>query len=195
MQPLWLLLYSPGFLDGKAPSKSPPIGETLKQTKMLSTKNFSSQQVALFTALPIASVIAFTAFVSELAWGYIVVLFLGFFIFSYLLVYFTVQRFIYRKIKIIYKLIYQTKASKREEFYYKSILPQKSILEVKDDVEKWAKTYSAEMEVLKKNEAYRKEFLLNLSHELKTPIFAIQGYVDTLLNGALYKPEVNKNFL
>ena len=105
------------------------------------------------------------------------------------------QRFIYRKIKIIYKLIYQTKASKREEFYYKTILPQKSIPEVKDDVEKWAENYSAEIEVLKKNEAYRKEFLLNLSHELKTPIFAIQGYVDTLLNGALDKPEVNKKFL
>ena len=41
----------------------------------------------------------------------------------------------------------------------------------------------------------RKEFLLNLSHELKTPIFAIQGYVDTLLNGALNNNEVNKKFL
>ncbi len=105
------------------------------------------------------------------------------------------QRFIYRKIKLIYKLIYQTKASKREEFYYKNILPQKSIDEVKDDVENWAKQQTAEIEVLQKNEAYRKEFLLNLSHELKTPIFAIQGYIDTLLNGALDNPDVNKRFL
>jgi two-component system phosphate regulon sensor histidine kinase PhoR len=107
----------------------------------------------------------------------------------------TLQRFLYPKIKIIYKLIYQTKASKKEEFYYKNILPQKSISEVSEDVENWAENHSAEIDTLKKNEAYRKEFLLNLSHELKTPIFAIQGYVDTLLNGALDKPEVNKKFL
>lgn len=92
-------------------------------------------------------------------------------------------------------MIYQTKASKREEFYYKNILPQKSIDEVREDVENWAQQRKAEIELLKQNEAYRKEFLQNLSHELKTPIFAIQGYVDTLLNGALENPEVNKKFL
>lgn len=111
------------------------------------------------------------------------------------LVLFMVQSFVYRKIKLIYKLIYQTKASKREEFYYKNILPQKSIDEVREDVEHWAQQRKAEIEVLKQNEAYRKEFLQNLSHELKTPIFAIQGYVDTLLNGALENPEVNRKFL
>lgn len=162
---------------------------------MLFKKNFSPQQVAFFTSLPLATVIAATAFISGIKWDYAILLFAGMLIFSYLLIYLTVQRFLYRKIKIIYKLIYQTKASKREEFYYKSILPQKSIAEVKDDVEKWAENHTAEIETLKKNEAYRKEFLLNLSHELKTPIFAIQGYVDTLLNGALDKPEVNKKFL
>ena len=113
----------------------------------------------------------------------------------YGLILFMVQSFVYRKIKLIYKLIYQTKASKREEFYYKSILPQKSIDEVREDVENWALQRKAEIEVLKQNEAYRKEFLQNLSHELKTPIFAIQGYVDTLLNGALENPEVNRKFL
>ena len=106
-----------------------------------------------------------------------------------------VQQFVYRKIKLIYKLIYQTKASKREEFYYKNILPQKSIDEVREDVEEWAQQKKAEIELLQQNEAYRKEFLQNLSHELKTPIFAIQGYVHTLLAGALENPGVNKKFL
>ena len=54
---------------------------------------------------------------------------------------------------------------------------------------------SREIELLKKNETFRKEFLQNLSHEFKTPVFAIQGYVDTLLQGALENPEVNKRFL
>src|SRR5207253_7767285 len=104
-------------------------------------------------------------------------------------------RFIYRKIKLIYKFIYQTKATKREETYYKYILPKKSIDEVREDVEQWAEQRSAEIEMLKSNEAYRKEFLQNLSHEFKTPIFTIQGYVDTLLNGALENPAVNRKFL
>jgi two-component system phosphate regulon sensor histidine kinase PhoR len=162
---------------------------------MFSAKNFSPQQVSLATALPISLLIGVIAFFAEVKWSYALILLAGVFLFSYLLIYFTVQRFLYRKIKIIYKLIYQTKASKKEEFYYKNILPQKSIGEVSEDVERWAENHSAEIDLLKKNEAYRKEFLLNLSHELKTPIFAIQGYVDTLLNGALDKPEVNKKFL
>ena len=54
---------------------------------------------------------------------------------SYGLFLYTLQNFIYRKIKLIYKLIYNTKATKREEFYYSNILPQKSIDEVREDVE------------------------------------------------------------
>ncbi|OYU57299.1 MAG: two-component sensor histidine kinase [Chitinophagaceae bacterium BSSC1] len=114
---------------------------------------------------------------------------------TYLLFQFVLEWFIYRKIKLIYKFIYQTKANKREETYYKYILPQKSIDEVREDVEKWAEQRSAEIELLKTNEAYRKEFLQNLSHEFKTPIFAIQGYVDSLLGGAMENPDLSKRFL
>ncbi len=162
---------------------------------MLSTKNLSPQQLSAITALVIAAVIGVFLFAELPVWWwsllFTTIIFLG----SYGLILFMVQRFVYRKIKLIYKLIYQTKASKREEFYYKNILPQKSIDEVREDVENWAEQRKAEIELLKKNEAYRKEFLQNLSHELKTPIFAIQGYVDTLLNGALENPDVNKKFL
>jgi two-component system phosphate regulon sensor histidine kinase PhoR len=105
------------------------------------------------------------------------------------------ESFIYRKIKLIYKFIYQTKASKKEEMYYKYILPNKSIDEVREDVEEWAQQKKAEIDSLRSNESFRKEFLQNLSHEFKTPIFSIQGYVDTLLNGALENPTVNRKFL
>ncbi len=79
--------------------------------------------------------------------------------------------------------------------YFKYILPQKSIDEVREDVEKWGEKRNEEIELLKKNEAYRKEFLQNLAHEFKTPIFAIQGYVDTLLNGAMDDTFIRKKFL
>lgn len=114
---------------------------------------------------------------------------------SYLLIRSVLESFIYRKIKLIYKFIYQTKASKKEEMYYQYILPKKSMDEVREDVEQWAEQRKAEIERLQSNENYRREFLQNLSHEFKTPVFAIQGYIDTLLNGALENPDVNKKFL
>lgn len=123
--------------------------------------------------------------------GSLIIIWIG----SYALMLFTLENFIYRKIKLIYKFIHQTKATKKEEFYFKYILPKKSIDEVREDVQRWGERQNEEIEVLKKNEAYRKEFLQNLAHEFKTPIFAIQGYVDTLLNGAMDDLAVRKKFL
>ena len=151
--------------------------------------------MALFNAITISVVAALTNFFFNREWWESLATFAGLFILTYALTYFIIQRFIFRKIKLIYKFIYQTKATKREEFYYKNILPQKSMKEVSEDVEKWAEQKKAEIELLKQNEAYRKEFLQNLSHDIKTPIFAIQGYVDTLLNGALENESVNRKFL
>ena len=162
---------------------------------MFSAKNLSPQQLSAFTAAIIALPISVGAYYFKPMWWVPLVAFIIIFTGAYGLVLFMVQQFIYRKIKLIYKLISQTKASKREEFYYKNILPQKSMDEVRADVEDWARQKKAEIEILQQNEAYRKEFLQNLSHELKTPIFAIQGYVDTLLNGALENPNVNRKFL
>lgn len=159
------------------------------------TKNFSAQQIAALTALPLAIVVAVTGYMYNESWKVIVIAVIGFYIISYLLIAFMLRRFINRKLKLIYKLIYQTKATKKEEFYYNNILPQKNIDEVRKEVEVWAENHKEEIEVLRENEIFRKEFLLNLSHELKTPIFAIQGYIDTLIGGALDNPEVNKKFL
>jgi two-component system, OmpR family, phosphate regulon sensor histidine kinase PhoR len=161
----------------------------------VSPKNFSPQQLAAFTALVLSVAIATGIYLIKPVWWIGVVAFVLIFLGSFGLILYCLQAFINRKIKIIYKLIYQTKASKREEFYYKNILPQKSIEEVRVDVESWAEQRKEEIEMLQQNEKYRKEFLQNLSHELKTPIFAIQGYVDTLIGGALENPDVNKKFL
>src|SRR3954462_767533 len=162
---------------------------------MFKTKNLTPNQLSLFTALilsiPEGIVFFFVSSHPVIALIAVTITFFG----SYLLISFVLRWFIYRKIKLIYKFIYQTKASKREETYYKYVLPQKSIDEVREEVEKWAKQQKEEIEVLKTNEAYRKEFLQNLAHEFKTPIFAVQGYVDTLLDGALENPAVSQKFL
>ena len=162
---------------------------------MFSPKNISPRQLSAFTALVLAVPISVLIFFIEKSWlwavGSFVVILGG----AYLLISFMLERFIYRKIKLIYKFIYKTKATKREETYYKYVLPQKSIDEVREDVEAWATKNEEELELLRSNEQFRREFLQNLSHEFKTPVFAIQGYVDTLLSGALANPDVNKKFL
>ena len=162
---------------------------------MFSPKNLSPQQLSGFTALILCIPISMGSLFFGANWWQALVSLLIVFVGSYALILFTLQKFIYRKIKLIYKLIYQTKATKREEFYYTNILPQKGIDEVREDVEAWATQRTNEIELLQQNEAFRKEFLQNLSHELKTPIFAIQGYVETLLDGALHNNEVNEKFL
>jgi two-component system phosphate regulon sensor histidine kinase PhoR len=162
---------------------------------MFKAKNLSPKKLAAFTALILSVPISLGIYVLEGQWLVGLVSFVVIFLGSYLLIFSIVQNFIYRKIKLIYKIINQTKATRREETYYKYILPQKSIDEVREDVEDWARQRSREVDVLKRNEAYRRDFLQNLSHEFKTPVFAIQGYIDTLLNGALENPEVNRRFL
>jgi two-component system, OmpR family, phosphate regulon sensor histidine kinase PhoR len=152
---------------------------------MFSAKNLNPQNISVINATAIALVGSIANLVFIRIWWVPLITFVTLFIIAYALTHYFVQRFIYRKIKLIYKFIYQTKATKREEFYYKNILPQKSIEEVSEDVEKWAAQRKEEIEMLRQNELYRKEFLQNLSHEFKTPVFAIQGYVDTLLHGAL----------
>jgi two-component system phosphate regulon sensor histidine kinase PhoR len=162
---------------------------------MFSTKNISPRQLSAFIAVVIATPIALLLWYVEKDWVIALVCFGLIFLGTYFLVSFVLERFIYRKIKLIYKFNYQTKATRREETYYKYILPQKSIDEVRADVEAWATERKEEVDLLKANEQFRKEFLQNLSHEFKTPVFAIQGYVDTLLHGALANPAVNKRFL
>lgn len=162
---------------------------------MFSPKNFSPRQIALVTALLLAIPESILVYMVEKSWiwalGSFGVIFAG----GYFLISFMLEKFIYRKIKLIYKFIYRTKATKREETFYKYVLPRKSIDEVRADVEAWASENEAELELLRQNEMFRREFLQNLSHEFKTPVFAIQGYVDTLLGGALSNPEVNTKFL
>lgn len=161
---------------------------------MFQTKNLSPRKLSALTALLLSVLISLGIYFLE-NWKIALVAFGLIFLGSYLLLYSIIENFIYRKIKLIYKFIYQTKAGKKEEMYHKYILPQKSIDDVREDVEAWAEQRSREIELLKKNEVFRKEFLQNLSHEFKTPVFTIQGYIDTLLQGAMENPEVNKKFL
>lgn len=162
---------------------------------MVSEKNISPRQLSLLTAVLIAIPLSLLVYFVEHNWLWAAIAFVLILAGTYLMVSFVLERFIYRKLKLIYKFIHQTKATPKEETFYKYVLPQKSIDDVREEVEAWAAEKKEEIELLRQNEQFRKEFLQNLSHEFKTPVFAIQGYVDTLLSGAMDNPEVNRKFL
>ncbi|MEJ5264530.1 MAG: ATP-binding protein [Bacteroidales bacterium] len=104
------------------------------------------------------------------------------------------EKFIYEKIKVIYKTIHTLKLPKKEK--NKRVNLNEDVLEkVSWDVSMWAQKHQQEIEDLRKMEAYRREFLGNVSHELKTPLFNLQGFVLTLLEGAIDDPEVNRAYL
>lgn len=162
---------------------------------MFKDKNLSPKQLAALTALLLSSLIALSVFVWFPDWKVLLAYFLACFIAIYLILDRILDYFIYRKIKLIYKLISQTKASKREEAYQKYILPKKGIDEVREDVEQWAEQKFKEIKQLQSNEEFRKEFLQNLSHEIKTPIFSIQGYLEILADGALEDIQTASKFV
>ena len=161
---------------------------------MFNTKNLSPKQLSFFTALALSLPVSILLYITEQRWLFALVAFAVLLLGGYALIWFVLENFIYRKIKLIYKFIYQTKATKREKTYYKYILPKKSIDEVTDDVEAWAQENQKKVEQLKASEEFRREFLQNLSHEFKTPIFAIQSYVDTLLQEDPDNPTLRRKF-
>ncbi|MEO6168501.1 MAG: ATP-binding protein [Chitinophagales bacterium] len=115
---------------------------------------------------------------------------------SYFLFFYALERFIYRKIKLVYKTIHNLKLNRfTKDILGKSLRSDDPLTDVQEEVQQWAEDSHKEIEGLKKAEQYRKEFLSNLSHEFKTPLFSIQGYVHTLLDGAMEDGEVNRHFL
>lgn len=128
--------------------------------------------------------------------GWKLLLFEGFVLFflSFTIFYQIIDFFIYRKIKLIYKTISTAKSDKLNS-RVNDVTQNESLLEVEQDVEKWVNERSKELAQLYELEKYRKEFFGNVSHELKTPIFNIQGYIHTLLDGALEDPDQARKFL
>ncbi|MBE0638962.1 MAG: sensor histidine kinase [Bacteroidales bacterium] len=107
---------------------------------------------------------------------------------------YTLEKFIYQKIKLIYKTIYnlkRQKGSKVEPREYQ----QNTIEQVNQEVLEWGEKQKSEIDQLRKAEAYRREFIGNVYHELKNPIFNIQGYVLTLLDGGLEDDTINREYL
>jgi len=113
---------------------------------------------------------------------------------SYAIIYSTLEKFFYRKIKLIYKTIHNLKRPKGHKSQPYD-MHQDVLEKVNIEVKEWADSQSKKIKDLEELADYRREFLGNVSHELKTPIFNIQGYVLTLLDGGLEDPNINRRYL
>lgn len=114
-------------------------------------------------------------------------------VFSFFLFWIIVERFINRKIKVIYRIISNKKITQDNPRQFK--ITEDVLSKITEDTIDWATQQTRQIKELEEQAAFRKEFLGNLAHELKTPVFSIQGYILTLLEGGLEDEKVNRDFL
>jgi len=114
---------------------------------------------------------------------------------SYITFYYLIERFVYSKIKLIYKLIHNLKLGKDLKDALGEYVSADPINDVEQEVKEWARDKKSEIDKLKEQEKFRREFLSNISHELKTPLFAIQGYIEALQDGDIEDKEISEKFL
>lgn len=163
----------------------------------MATRYRETNKVALTTSSGVVAVLTvlllFMVFITEnLHWWHILWIDIIVFITSFFVYQNAVDKFIFQKIKLIYKTIPNFRPTKKEKA--KAALHE-SIEGMNEAVLEWGNKQRVEIEELKKLAVYRREFLGNISHELKTPIFNIQGYVLTLLDGGLEDPDINRSYL
>lgn len=160
-------------------------------------KTYSSRRLTIYISLLHTTLATLLLFL--ICWkspGFWVLPMLGimFFVVSFFFVFFVINRYISDKIRPVYKTIKDLPLSGRK-LWEKSFDSTNLLSNVKFEVEEWAKAQMKEIDRLKDLERYRKEFVGNVSHELKTPIFNIQGYILTLLEGGLEDPKINMLYL
>lgn len=114
---------------------------------------------------------------------------------SFIVFYYLIEKYVYSKIKVIYKMIHSLKLGKDLKDALGEYVSSDPINDVEQEVKEWAKAKKTEIEDLKKQERFRREFLSNISHEFKTPLFSIQGYVETLMDGGIDDPATAHQFL
>ena len=110
--------------------------------------------------------------------------------FSFLIIQYRLEKFIYKNIKKIYEQVSLLDAATLKPGQVTTDMTSLS-----KEVEKFAQGKKLEIEALKVRDSYRKEFMGNISHELKTPLFTVQGYILTLLDGAMDDKKVRKQYL
>lgn len=157
----------------------------------------SSRQVVVFLALILTVIVGlgwYYLIITGFTFLFMIVGLILFFLIAFYIIQYAIHKFILEKIRPIYKII-DFVPQKGKEVKLNLTPGFVELSDVEQDVENWAQNQLREIERLKELERYRKDFVGNVSHELKTPIFNIQGYILTLLEGGLEDPSINKLYL
>ena len=147
----------------------------------------TSLYITMYTTLLMS---VFLYYLYEFNWYYVIGLAVCIYLFSFLIVQFRVERFIYKRVKKIYDDL-----TLLESVNLKKGPITTDMRTLTQEIDKFARDKKIEIETLKVREEYRKEFLGNVSHELKTPLFTVQGYILTLLDGAMNDKNLRKKYL
>jgi len=152
--------------------------------------------LVFINALAVAVTLGITNFYFSRSWYDVFQIFSISLITSFIVFYYLIEKYVYSKVKIIYKLIHSLKLGRDLREALGENMSSDPIHDVEQEVKAWAKEKKLEIDVLKRQEQFRREFLSNLSHEFKTPLFAIQGYLDALLDeDGLEDTELTLKFL
>lgn len=156
----------------------------------------SPRWIALILAALITTfTVIFLSFVPEATFSSLFVAGLSSFFTSFFFTFYTVDYLVFKEVNEIYASIKKLKIKDFDisrKNLIKSVNPLKKL---NREISNYVSKKQAEIEELKRMELFRREFLADVSHELKTPIFAAQGFVHTLLDGAIDDPDVAIRFL
>jgi len=157
---------------------------------------YSSRGLALLLALCIAIITSlFLSLFKSVDVTVLLVAFAISFSVSYLLIFVVLEFLIFREINKIYKLMNKLKKKELSKLDRHNTTSLNPIKNINEDIYSFAELKQKEIDELRKLEAFRREFIADVSHELKTPIFAAQGFVHTLLDGAVNDKTVRTKFL
>ena len=173
-----------------------PIRKFLEDKSILKIRSIN--YAALLIALLVTLVVIISGTIVALAWDFywwgVVVICVATFVVTYLFARFVLKKFVVYKMKPIYQIVFDRNVRTRDlEGVY---LKKENLLEtVTEEISDWAESNRQEIERLEEMENFRREYLGNFAHEIKNPVFNIQGYISTLLDGALDDESVNRLYL
>ncbi len=167
---------------------------------MIIRNNVTPRVIAALSAFLTTIIVLIVFFIvnrfepSDLKLSYLITFIFSFILNAFLL-FFLINTFIYNRIKVIYKMIHSSNILNRKKHLTKIPYSNRAIEDVEHATEDFLMEKQNEISQLKELENYRKEFLGNVAHELKTPLTAIQGHILTLLDGGIDDENINHLYL